>query len=341
MDDAPRLTVCVCTHNRPTPLRACLDGLRRQSARSERFEVLVVDSGSAPEAAQEVERLALAGPNFRHLRVERPGVSLARNVGARCARSEWIAYIDDDAVPEPGWVRAILDAVAEPNPPALIGGRILPRWEAPLPPWWPASLRGVLSIIEHDWPGEYRTKDVPRGLEPYAANIVVNVAALLEAGGFRAAVGRYGGALLSDEEVQLAWRLQDKGLSARYDPRIVVRHQIAKERLAPAWLLRRLYWQGASAVATRRLLGEGGLVWRAFPRRLAAAILFAPAALVPETSPFLIGARWRQAYSAGFVRAALGWEAAAAAAQLARRNPAGEPRRPAASLERTRVQIAM
>ncbi len=340
--DAPRLTVCVCTHDRPAYLRACLEGLRRQSVRPERFEVLVVDSASAPEPAQEVERLAMAGSNVRHLRVERPGVSLARNVGARCARSEWIAYIDDDAIPEPGWVRAILDAVAEPNPPALIGGRILPRWEAPLPAWWPASLRGVLSIIEHDWPGEYRTEDMPRGLEPYAANMVVNVAALLETGGFRAAVGRYGSALLSDEEVQLAWRLQNSGLSARYDPRIVVRHQIAKERLTPAWLLRQLYWQGASSVVTRRLLGEGASIWQALPRRLAVAVLFAPAALIPETSPVLIGARWRQAYSAGFIRAALGWQAAAAAKRLARRAPAGEQARSAASLEPPRqAQIAI
>jgi glycosyltransferase involved in cell wall biosynthesis len=317
--DTPRLTVCVCTHNRPTYLRACLDGLRRQSARPERFEILVVDSASAPDAAREAERLAMAGPNTRHLRVERPGVSLARNVAARCARSEWIAYIDDDAIPEPGWVRAILDAIAEPGAPALIGGRILPLWEAPLPPWWPASLRGVLSIVEHDWPGEYRTKDLPRGLEPYAANMVVNVAALLEAGGFHAAVGRYSGALLSDEEVQLAWRLQNDGRSVRYDPRIVVRHQIAAERLTPEWLLRRLYWQGASAVVTRRLLGEQAAVWRALLRRLVVAVLFAPAALIPSSSTLLIGVRWRRAYSAGFVRAALGWQAAATAERLARR----------------------
>jgi hypothetical protein len=64
------------------------------------------------------------------------------------------------------------------------------------------------------------------------------------------------------------------------------------------------------------------------------AALFAPAALIPETSPVLIGARWRQAYSAGFVRAALGWQAAAAAERLARRAPAP-------ALEPGGAQIAM
>lgn len=323
MEDAPRLTVCVCTHNRAASLSACLDGLRRQTVAPSAFEVLVVDSASAPESAEAAALLADATPNAIYLRVERPGISLARNVGARCARAAWIAYVDDDAIPEPDWVATILDIVEAPKPPSVMGGRILPLWEAPLPGWWPERLRGSLSIIEHAKPGEYRSGELPRDVEPYAANMVVNVAALLDAGGFRAAIGRYGGALLSDEEVQLAWRLQDNGHSARHEPRMVVHHQIHANRLNPAWLLRRLYWQGASAVATRRLLGEGRSVWRNLPRRLLVAALFAPTALIPRRFPLLIGARWRLAYSAGFIRAALGWRASLAADRLARGAEAG------------------
>src|SRR6202012_1599312 len=96
------------------------------------------------------------------------------------ARSRYIAYIDDDAIPAPNWVEGILAAIAKPGPPpARAGGQILPKWEAPLPPWWPASLRGVLSIIEHEGEGEYRTGSVPKDLEPYAANMVVHVLSLL------------------------------------------------------------------------------------------------------------------------------------------------------------------
>ena len=81
----------------------------------------------------------------------------------------------------------------------------------------------------------------------------VHVPALLAAGGFGTTVGRRGDILLSDEEVQLAWRLQDAGHSVRYDSRIVVQHRIQPVRLTPTWLLSRLYWQGrldgASAAA--------------------------------------------------------------------------------------------
>jgi hypothetical protein len=102
----------------------------------------------------------------------------------------------------------------------------------------------------------------------------------------------------------------------------VVFHQIQAKRLNPAWLLSRLYWQGASTVLTRRLLHDGGAVWRELPRRLLVAALFAPAALWPEASTGFLAARWRRAYAAGFVRAALGWRATDAARRIALPTPA-------------------
>src|ERR1700712_2548131 len=160
------LTVCICTHDRPRYVRDCLDGLRRQTVSRDRFTVLVVDSGSPPTSAAELEALATAN-GARLIRLDQPGVSLARNAGAWAARTQFIAYIDDDAIPSPDWVETILDAVTQPGrPPALIGGRILPAWKAPLPNWWPRSLRGALSIIEYEGRGEYRTSPLPPGLEP-------------------------------------------------------------------------------------------------------------------------------------------------------------------------------
>jgi glucosyl-dolichyl phosphate glucuronosyltransferase len=310
------LTVCICTHDRPRYVRDCLDGLARQTVPRDRFTLLIVDSASA----ERTELAALAqAHDARLIRLDRPGVSLARNAGAWAARTRYIAYIDDDAIPAPNWIESILAAIAEPGrPPALIGGQILPKWEAPLPLWWPASLRGVLSIIEYEGAGEYRSPEIPARLEPYAANMVINVLSLLAAGGFGGAIGRYGNSLLSDEEVQLAWTLQDAGHSVRYDSRIVVHHQIQARRLRPEWLLSRLYWQGASTVLTRRMLQSPDLVWRELPRRLAVACLFAPAALIPRRSTWLLPARWRLAYAAGFIRAALGWRATEAAAGRSR-----------------------
>lgn len=315
------LTVCICTHNRPRYVRDCLDGLRRQTVPRHRFALQLVDSGSHPLVAAELQGLAIQH-GARLIRLDQPGVSIARNAGAWAARTPFIAYIDDDAIPAGDWVDTILDAIAQPGrPPALIGGRILPQWEIPLPGWWPQSLRGVLSIIEHEGRGEYRTASVPRSLEPYAANMVVHVLSLLAAGGFGGAVGRYGSTLLSDEEVQLAWMLQDAGYSVRYDSRITVHHQIQARRMRPEWLLSRLYWQGASTVLTRRLLQQPERVWRELPRRLIVAALLAPSYLIPNNSTLLLAARWRVAYATGFIKAALGWRVTEAAIKKATMAP--------------------
>lgn len=299
------VTVCICTHNRPAYVRDCLEGLRQQTAAPELFTILIVDSASDADASSGLAALAATARNARIVRVDQPGLSLARNRGADAADSDYIAYIDDDAIPEPDWIEQILNVVTEFRP-ALIGGRILPKWETPLPAWWPPRLRGTLTIIEAEGQGEYRSYDLPDGMEPYGANLVVHLPALRAVGGFARASGRVGKALLSDEEVELAWRLQAAGYSARYDSRIVVQHQIQAARLTPSWLLSRLYWQGVSTVLTRRRLGCPHAVWRELPRRLAVAALLWPTGLISRRSPALLACRWRLAYAAGFVRAALG-----------------------------------
>ena len=150
-----------------------------------------------------------------------------------------------------------------------------------------------------------RTPAIPAGLEPYGVNMVVQRLPLLEMGGFADRLGRFAGLLLSDEDVQVGWKLQDRGHSAWYDSRIVVRHQIQGTRMNPEWLIKRLYWQGASTVATRRMLGQPEQVWREFPRRLAVEMLTAFAGLVPKDSTRLLPLRWRLAYAQGFTRMAL------------------------------------
>jgi glucosyl-dolichyl phosphate glucuronosyltransferase len=300
----PDISVCICTRDRPRYLRSCLDALAAQT--SSGFEILVVDSASPPVARAEAANLVATAANARLILVDEPGLGRARNAGAAAASGTYIAYLDDDAIPAPDWIDMIRRVIAErARPPAMVGGRILPLWEAPLPDWWPRSLIGVLSIVEWDGRGVYRTPDVPSSLEPFGANIVVRRDALLSAGGFETQLGRSGSTLLSDEEVQLAWRLQDSGEVVLYDGRVLVHHQIQASRLTIAWLLQRLYWQGISTVLSRRRLGRSGSVWKEVPRRLAVAALFSPLLLWPATSHRFVAARWRLAYARGFLGVAL------------------------------------
>ena len=111
------LTVCICTHDRPRYVRDCLDGLRRQSVPRSCFTVLIVDSVSSPSHAAELAELA-ADYGARLIRLEQMGISLARNAGAWATRTQFIAYIDDDAIPTPDWVESILQATQPAGSPA-------------------------------------------------------------------------------------------------------------------------------------------------------------------------------------------------------------------------------
>ena len=122
------LSVILCTHARADYLEACLAGLATQTRRD--FEVLVVDSASPPAEAARIAALA-ARHGARLLRAGSPGLSLARNLGLGATRAPWVAYLDDDAVPQPDWAAALLATIGRlPESAAALGGRILPVWVA-------------------------------------------------------------------------------------------------------------------------------------------------------------------------------------------------------------------
>ena len=304
--DHPLVTVCICTRDRPEFVGVCLDGLDRQSVAVPAFEIILVDSCSNYRNARLLDEMVKGRAGVELVRVARPGLSVARNAGANAARGEYIAYVDDDAVPDADWIEQIKATILHcAIPPAVLGGRILPVWEKELPAWWPSRLRGVLSIIEYEGSGEYRSKALPPGLEPYGANMVVRRSVLLESGGFNEFAGRTGSVLLSDEDVQLAWGLQNTGYLVLYESRITVRHHIQPSRLNPKWLLSRLYWQGVSTVFTKRLLGEYWSIYFQLARRVFVCLILLPGFLVSRDSTKFIACRWRLAYSLGFVKAAL------------------------------------
>ena len=298
------LSVVLCTHARPDYLAVCLAALQGQQEGS--AEILVVDSASPPEPAERIAALA-ARFGARLVRTDRPGLSLARNLGLAAAVGAWVAYLDDDAIPAPDWQLRLLDRIAQlPSTIGALGGRILPRWEAPLPAWWPSGLRGVLTIVEWEGCGEVGP-GTPPDVAIYGANMAFAAQPLRDVGGFPEALGRVGNRLLSGEEEEVVERLQARGLGAYYDGAVTVGHSIQQDRLQPGWLLSRLLWQGATDALRQRSL-----------RRTAAAagklMVQAPLLLWPQTSPTLLRARCGAAYNLGYLRGRFGAPLAAATA---------------------------
>lgn len=115
----PRVTVAVCTRDRPAQLEGCLEALQRQ--RYENFEVLVVDNAPRSDETRRVaERWAV-----RRVVEPRPGLDWARNRGLAESKSPIVAYTDDDARPEPDWVESVAYGFGSHDV-AVVTGLVLP-----------------------------------------------------------------------------------------------------------------------------------------------------------------------------------------------------------------------
>ena len=119
----PVFSVVVPTFQRPASLERCLAALGAQTIDRDRFEVIVVDDGSATSPRAIVARAA-AAIDVRLLQQANAGPASARNTGARAARGRYIVFTDDDCCPDPRWLQA-LDATVKRHPGCAIGGRVV------------------------------------------------------------------------------------------------------------------------------------------------------------------------------------------------------------------------
>lgn len=107
----PQVSVVVVNYNRWNLLNACLDGLAAQTWRD--AEVIVVDNGSTDGSPENIRR---AFPEVRLIALDRnTGFCEGNNRGIESARGEFVALLNNDAVPDRRWLEELIGA-AELHP---------------------------------------------------------------------------------------------------------------------------------------------------------------------------------------------------------------------------------
>jgi GT2 family glycosyltransferase len=122
------ITVIIPTHNRPQMLQRCLLGLVKQEFAHKDFEVIVVDDNSSYDVASSLQAnkfLACLNLNVQRL-ANTKGAAPARNLGVRHAQGKILAFLDDDAIPEAGWLTTIQEFFKTNVEVTAVTGRILP-----------------------------------------------------------------------------------------------------------------------------------------------------------------------------------------------------------------------
>jgi glycosyltransferase involved in cell wall biosynthesis len=208
MTARPAVSVVIATRDRPDKLRRCLEHLAPYLGADD--EVVVVDSASRDARTAEVA--AAAGAVV--VRAERPGTSLARNLGWQRARHDLVAFTDDDVEVDTGWPDAMVAALALPDVAWVTGWIGVRHEQSGAPEFNPTMLVDAPARLDAEH----------RGATGASANFGAHRSALVAVGGFDVRFGP-GTWTAAAEDAELFDRLVGAGLVGRYDPAVRVFHE--------------------------------------------------------------------------------------------------------------------
>ncbi|MDX2214293.1 MAG: glycosyltransferase family 2 protein [Oculatellaceae cyanobacterium bins.114] len=252
----PQISAIICTHNRDGYLGAAIDSLLEQDFPGE-YEVIVIDNASS-DRTREVVEARLPHPRLQYVYEPVTGLSVARNTGAQAAQSPILAYLDDDAVASPQWLRVLHAAYQTHDTLAIAGGKVTLLWAegTSQPPWLSENLAANLGAYDL---GEQIVYIDSPNLTPRGLNYSIDREFLEKIGGFDVNLGRVGKNLLSNEELHMTELALGMGWQVAYLPDALAAHNVAPERLERSWFLKRGWWQGISECYREQVTGRAGL----------------------------------------------------------------------------------
>src|SRR3989454_1226849 len=197
----PPISVIVCTYNGARTIRDCLEALERLTYAD--YEVIVVDDGSTDTTAAIARRYSC-----RLIQTENRGLASARNTGLRAARGEIVAYIDDDAYPDPDWLTYLANRFLSAEHVGVGGPNIAPAGDGPTAECVARAPGGPVHVLLSDREAEH----IP------GCNMAFRKESLEAIGGFDPQFRAAG------DDVDGCWQLQERGWTLGFSPAAMVWH---------------------------------------------------------------------------------------------------------------------
>ena len=119
--DEPVASVIIPVYNHARHTLACLRALAAHPPAAA-CEILVIDDGSSDETRDWMAQVE--GLRY-HRRTENGGFIAACNDGLRLAHGQYVVLLNNDTVPQPGWLDALLDTFARIPEAGLVGAQLL------------------------------------------------------------------------------------------------------------------------------------------------------------------------------------------------------------------------
>ena len=218
----PYFSVVIPTYNRLGRLREVITALEQQAYPSDAYEVIVISDGSTDGTDAYLEALR-STMRLRWFPQANRGPAAARNAGIQKAGGEFIVFIDDDVVPEPQLLGEHARSHHEAGRDVVVLGPLLTPEDFKMAPWvrWEQEMlmKQYRAMLRGDWSATAR--------QFYTGNASLRRSHILAAGGFDEGFRRA-------EDVELAYRLADKGLDFVLNMQAASMH--FAERSFRAWL---------------------------------------------------------------------------------------------------------
>ena len=236
----PRISVVVCSYNGADTIEETLIALTKLDYSD--YEVIVVDDGST-DATAEIAR----GYELRLIQTENKGLSNARNLGMEAATGEIIAYIDDDAYPDPDWLKFLASAFMASDHAGIGGPNIAPPGDGLAADGVAHAPGGPVHVLVSDEIAEH----IP------GCNMAYRLDRLKAIGGFDICFR------VAGDDVDICWRLQERGWTLGFHPAAVVWHH--RRRSIGAYWKQQIGYAHAEALLAdkwpQQYNGAGHLNW--------------------------------------------------------------------------------
>lgn len=204
----PQVSIIIPVRNRPDDIAACLQSLSGIDYPSEKVEILVVDDASTDDTPDVVSRFPVILIAIK----EHRQASFCRNLAAKRAKGEILAFIDSDCLADPLWLKELVPAFKDPLLGAVGGAvdsyfdeRGLDRYE---------KVKSSLKV------GSWlrRSREGENFFYVPSCNLIVKRDIFLDLGGFNEN-------LHVGEDVDFCWRMQDRGYHLEYRPAGLIYHK--------------------------------------------------------------------------------------------------------------------
>lgn len=219
------VSVVICTRNRSESLRRCLEKINQQTCMPS--EIIVVDNAPSDNTTRDVVK---EFNNVDYYREQRPGLSIARNLGAKLSKYSILAYTDDDVEVDKLWTYRVWESFISKDIAAITGLVIASSLETEsqqiFEKHWGFN-KGYQDIC-FDYNYFKKTNDIPRVWEIGAgANMAFRKDVIEGVNYFDERLGA--GASGCSEDSDMWFKILTKGYKINYNPRAVVFHEHRKE----------------------------------------------------------------------------------------------------------------